>query len=52
MVIEGLECNNCEDNNLFCCKIEKGVFLNFKYLGWFGKGFVKVKKFRKKRRLR
>lgn len=52
VVTEGLECNNCEDNNSSCCKTEKGVLSNPKHPGWFGKGFAKVKKPRKKRRLR
>lgn len=44
--------NNSEESNLYSFKIDNGVCLSLKCFGWFGKGYVKVKKLSKKRRLR
>lgn len=49
---EDHNCNNSEENNSYSCKTENSSCSSPKRPGWFGKGYAKVKKSSKKRRLR
>lgn len=52
LATEEHNCNDSEENNTYDCKTEKSVISAPKRPGWFGKGYAKVKKPSKKRRIR
>ena len=45
-------CSSNEENNEYNSKMEKDVLSSPKRPGWFGKGYAKNKKARKRRRVR